>query len=123
MLDSVLYTIATSNFVCPADPLEWYALVAPEFTLSAVSDLQLCPGDSAFLPNYDLGFPEMSFEWVANGNDVGLGANGVGILESWQASNASDSSASSSVISLIGELVWLPRYSGVYCNCGASAHY
>ena len=104
VLDSVLYTITTSNFVCPADPLEWYAVVAPEFTLSAVSDLQLCPGDSAFLPNYDLGFPEMSFEWVANGNDVGLGANGVGILESWQASNASDSTASSSVISLIGEL-------------------
>lgn len=94
VLDSVLYSITTLDFICPAEPFEWYAQVAPSFELPMMDDQQLCPGDSVLVPSQDLGILALEYAWFYDGDFVGLEEEGLGMLYNWQASNLSDSSAS-----------------------------
>ena len=101
VLDSVLYSITTPDFVCPAEPLEWYAQVAPSFELSMVDDQQLCPGDSVLVPSQNLGIPALGYAWFYDGDFVGLEDDGIGMLDDWQASNLADSSAAMANVSVV----------------------
>ncbi|MDA7743651.1 gliding motility-associated C-terminal domain-containing protein [Flavobacteriales bacterium] len=101
VLDSVLYIISTLDFVCPAEPYEWQAQVAPSFELPMMDDQQLCPGDSVLVPSQDLGIPALEYVWFYDGDFIGLEDEGLGILDHWPASNLSDSTASVANITLI----------------------
>ena len=103
-LDSVLFVVSSMNSICPAEPLNWHALVAPAFDLPGIMNVQSCPGDSVLLENYEVEVSEITYDWFSLGDFVGLEDQGDGILEGWQASNLSDSTVSAATIALIGEV-------------------
>jgi len=82
---TVTYTLVTPNEVCPMDPSEYEVIVLPQVIVPAIDDLTFCPDEEVEIPNYDLPIDGLIWSWENNNTDVGLGASGNGILDSFGA--------------------------------------
>ena len=102
-LDSVLVTISTPEYVCPASPLLWYVEVVPFFELLPQLDILGCPGDDILVPDYSLPFADMNYEWFLEGDELGVDQEGQGLFLGWIASNDS-STLSQATIHVVAEL-------------------
>ena len=90
-LDSIHFILTTPNFVCPAEPLEVTAYVAPMLELPTLADVQVCNGDSVTIDDFDLSIDNADYSWFTE-NDEGVGLPAVGNepLTGWVATSDSN---------------------------------
>jgi gliding motility-associated-like protein len=102
-LDSVLFVLTTPEYVCPAEPLEFLAYVAPVLNLSPLADLQVCAGDSALVEDFELGVEGAEYSWFTyNDEGVGLASSGDESLMGWVAmSNSNAESVQAQVVIVV----------------------
>ena len=105
-LDSLLFVLTTPHYVCPAEPLELMAYVAPVLDLSPLADLQVCDGDSVPIEDYDLGIDGAAYSWFTYDDEgVGLATSGEESLMGWIAVSNSNAEAIQAQVVVVAEVL------------------
>lgn len=104
-LDSIQFILSTPNYVCPAEPFELTAYVAPALILPALADIQVCNGDSVTIEDFDLGIDGAEYSWFTE-NDAGVGIppSGEEVLTEWIASSESNEEAIQAQVVVVAEV-------------------
>ncbi len=97
-LQSLMYTFTTPTSACPAEPFAFEFTVVPDFALPPLLDsLAVCPGDSVFVPAYNVDLDEVQYTWSAEGDAIGIESSGEGYVEVFAAENEGDDQRSATV--------------------------
>lgn len=101
-LDTVHYTFAVTDHVCPSVPVMWSVSVAPHLDMLPIDDVTVCDGEQVVLPDGQLGIDSVQYSWViAGGGDVGLASEGDSLLTQWMAMQSSNVTPAVAEIQLV----------------------